>query len=372
MHRASQQPLTVLSVAYPMADVGPDAVGGAEQVLAALDRALVAAGHRSLVVACEGSELAGELLGIPAVPDATFDAAWRERQYAAVRLAVDQALRERVVDLVHLHGLDFAAYLPPAGPPALVTLHLPPEFYPLPALRPARPNTWLNGVSEAQHRALLARLEQPGPMPRLVPPISNGVAVEALAGARHARRGFALMLGRICAEKGQHLGLAAARMAGVPLLLGGRVFPYPEHEAYFAREVAPLLGSRHRFIGPLGFARKRRLLAAARCVLVPSRVPETSSLVAMEALACGTPAIAFRLGALPEIVEHGRTGFLVDDVVGMAEAIGAAGSIDPDHCRSVARERFSLPRTAAAYLDLYARLVDAAGPVRRRAAAQLA
>ncbi|MGH7210428.1 MAG: glycosyltransferase, partial [Acetobacteraceae bacterium] len=201
----------------------------------------------------------------------------------------------------------------------------------------------------------------------VLPPIANGVDVEALGAAGHARWSFALMLGRICPEKGQHLALAAARQAEMPLLLAGQIYPYPEHLTYFAEAVAPLLGKRHRFIGRRGFAQKRRLLAAARCVLIPSQVAETSSLVAMEALACGTPVIAFAIGALPEILDHGRTGFLVGNVAEMADAIRHADEIDPQTCRQVARERFALARTTAAYLELYARL--AAGNVAARPAA---
>ncbi len=338
--------LTVLSVAYPLAPVGPDAVGGAEQVLSAIDHAVASAGHRSLVVASAGSVVAGELLELPAIPAGLDDAA-RRGQQAAVRDVLAWAVAR--ADVVHLHGIDFDAYLPPPGPPALVTLHLPPDWYAPGALRPARPRTWLHCVSASQHSACPPGLA-------LLPPIANGVPVRALAAARHAPRGFALMLGRMCPEKGQHLALRAAHLVGVSLLLGGEVFPYACHQDYFAREVAPLLDTRRRFLGPVGFARKRRLLSAARCLLVPSTAAETSSLVAMEALACGTPVIARRVGALPDIVEHGRTGFLVDDAASMAAAIGRVGEIDRELCRAVARERFSAARMTDAYLDLYRRL----------------
>lgn len=340
--------LTILSLAFPLAPVGPDAVGGAEQVLSALDRALTEAGHRSVVVACAGSEVAGELVAIPA-PPAEIDEAARARAQAAARAATMAVLRSRPVDLVHLHGIDFSACLPPPGPPALVTLHLPPAWYPAGALSPARPDTWLHCVSEAQHAAC-------PPSPRLLAPIPNGVPVEALGAVRRRRCSYALMLGRICPEKGQHLALDAARAAGAPLLIGGAVFPYPYHQDYFAREVAPRLDRRRRHLGPVGFDRKRRLLAGARCLLAPSLAPETSSLVAMEAAACGTPVIAFPAGALAGIVEHGRTGFLVEDVAAMAEAIGRAGEIDPEECRRVARARFDLGNSVAAYLALYRRL----------------
>ncbi len=190
----------------------------------------------------------------------------------------------------------------------------------------------------------------------LLPPIANGVATEDFGGGSHARRHFALMLGRICPEKGQHLAIDAAKKAGIPLLLGGAVFPYPAHETYFAREVLPRLDTNRRFMGPLSLTRKRRWLAAARCLLIPSLVPETSSLAAMEALASGTPVIAFGTGALPEIVEHGETGFLVDGTDEMANAIALAGSIDPARCRRAARERFCGRRMAAEYLGRFAAL----------------
>jgi glycosyltransferase involved in cell wall biosynthesis len=341
--------MRVLSVAYPFAPAGPDAVGGAEQVLSALDRALVAAGHRSIVVACEGSAVAGTLVPIPRTTNGDIDLEARRAGYAAVRDAVASTIDQ--VDLVHLHGIDFHAYLPPPGKPVLVTLHLPIAWYPRDALRPNRADTWFNCVSVSQQRTC-----QPGI--NLLPAIPNGVPVDKLAGARYTRRGFALMLGRVCPEKAQHLALRAAHRAGVSLLLAGEVFPYAEHRAYFDDCLRPLLDRQRRYLGAVGFARKRRLLGAARCLLVPSLCPETSSLTAMEALSCGTPVIAFPVGALPEAVEDGRTGFLVDDDVQMADAIHGLSAIDPDVCRQTARERFSLHRMTDAYLAVYRQLAE--------------
>jgi glycosyltransferase involved in cell wall biosynthesis len=337
-------PLTVLQVAYPLAPVSPDAVGGAEQVLFHLDRALVAAGHRSIVIAQEGSKVAGELVAVPPA-SGPLDVAAGKGGWERHKRAIVEALASRAVDLVHMHGIDFFAYLPPPGVPVLATLHAPRDWYPDEALRPGRPDTWLNCVSRAQHAEC-------APNPRLVDPIENGVPVEELS-ARHAKRGFALMLARIAPEKGVHLALDAAKAAGVPLLLAGEVFGYTEHRRYFDEEIAPRLDGLRRFVGPLGLERKRRFLSAARCLLVPSVVNETSSLVAREAIACGTPVIAFRKGALPETVEHGRTGFLVDDAAGMAEAIGRAHEIDPAVCRATARRRFSVERMSGCYLELY-------------------
>ena len=340
-------PLTVLSVAYPFAPVGPGCVGGAERVLADLDAALHAAGHCSLVIACAGSRTRGLLIPVPRW-DGMISEPVRTHLHARVREAVAWALDRWPVDVVHLHGRDFAAYLPPPGPPALATLHLPLAWYPAEVLAPRRPATYLHCVSASQRRLAPAGLS-------LLPDIPNGVDLERLRPGGRKRR-FALALGRICPEKGFHHALDAAARARVPLLLGGQVFPYLEHQAYFRAEVRPRLGPGRRFLGPLDERARERLLSAARCLVVPSQAPETSSLVAREALACGTPVVAFPAGALAEVVEHGRTGFLVDDVDAMAEALGRAGDLDPQACRQAAEERFCGRRMAAAYLDLYARL----------------
>lgn len=339
--------LTVLSVSYPLAAVGPDSVGGAEQVLCRLDAALTAAGHRSLVVGWETSVVRGTLVPTPAVA-APFDEDRRRAAQAAHREAIGTALRRWPVDLVHMHGVDFHACLPPPGVPVLATLHGPFWWYPPEALRPARPGTHLHCVSAAQRRSAPPGLD-------LLPDIPNGVDVEALAGS-HAKRGFALCLGRICPEKGYHIALDAARRAAASLLLAGAVFPYPAHEDYYRSEIVPRLDRRRRHVGPLGFARKRRFLAAARCLVVPSLIEETGSLVAMEALAAGTPVVAFPNGALADVVEHGVTGFLVASVEKMADAIAEAGRLDPAVCRARARERFSAADMVAAYLAAYHRL----------------
>jgi glycosyltransferase involved in cell wall biosynthesis len=252
-------------------------------------------------------------------------------------------LRREPIDLVHLHGIDFAEYLP-ENAPTLATLHLPLDWYPASIFEP-RANVWLHCVSEAQHATKPAGLD-------LLPPIPNGVSPKLFATACR-KRGHAIMLSRICAEKGIHIALEACHLAETPLMIGGRIFPYETHERYFEDRVVPLLDADRRFLGPLGFDRKRRLLASARCALVPSLVPETSSLTAIEALACGTPVIAFRSGALPSVIDHGTTGFLVDDAREMAEAIAGAGTLDPAACKAAAAGRFSLERMTARYFETY-------------------
>ncbi len=342
-------PLIVLNVAYPLAPVGPDAVGGAEQAVTQLDTALVRAGHESIVVACEGSKTDGILVSVPR-QQGVLDKAARERAWQHYRTVLEQILDRWTVTVVHMHGVDFYEYLPTVDLPVLVTLHLPIHRYPPEIFQIGRRRTFLQCVSRSQ-RASCPRCNY------LLPEIENGVP-EDLFSARHARRSFAVALGRVCPEKGFHFALDAAHQANIPMLIGGEVFRYEAHENYFQHEILPRLDSSRRFIGPIGLRRKRRLLSAARCLLAPSLAPETSSLVAMEALACGTPVIAFASGALADIVEHGKTGFLVRNTREMAEAMAAAEYIDSETCRQAARERFSLERMTQEYLRVYQSLSD--------------
>jgi glycosyltransferase involved in cell wall biosynthesis len=362
--RARNDPvkLTILNVAYPFAPVGPGAVGGAEQILAHLDRALTTAGHDSIVVACEGSEVTGTLLPTE-LPRGRLSVRERQAAHQRHRELIQEALERFPVNVVHLHGIDFHTYMPPAGVPVLATLHLPLDWYPGEIFHLPRMGTYFNCVSQSQHDTRPAAAEPDGSecRPVLLPPIINGVPNE-LCERRHARRSFAFSLGRICPEKGFHFALDAAATAGVSLVLAGKVFPFEEHERYFQEEIVPRLDRSRRFVGPVDFTRKRRWLSAARCLLVPSLAPETSSLVAMEALACGTPVIAFPSGALADIVEPCRTGFLVRSAKEMAEAIQDCAWIDPEACRAAARDRFSIERMASDYLHRYEQLARLQSP----------
>ena len=259
-----------------------------------------------------------------------------------------QALRKYPVDLVHMHSLDFHPYVPAGDVPVLATLHLPPDWYPR-KIFARRSRCMLNCVSQSQY-------ERCPTSSRLLDPIPNGVDVDRLQ-TKASKRGFALCLGRICPEKGFHHALDAAEMSGTKLLLAGEIFPYESHLDYFREELKPRLDKDRRFIGPVRFFAKRRLLTQAKCLIIPSTVAETSSLVAMEALACGTPVIAFANGALPEVVDDGVTGFIVSDVDEMSEALQKIDAINPETCRQTARARFSNTVMEARYLAAYERLI---------------
>lgn len=337
--------MTVLSVAYPLAAVREDTAGGAEQVLSMLDRALVASGHHSIVVAAESSQVAGTLIATPC-PNGSLDAAAEWKARAAHRNAIERALRRWPVDVIHFHGQDFASYRPGGRVPSVVTLHVPRSWYG-PQLPERRPDTYFVCVSHTQRSAW------PADFP-IAEVIENGVDATAMH-THVTKRHFALWLGRVSPEKGTALALDVARLAEIPLLIAGEVYEYDQHERYFRDEVRPRLDGRcARFLGPVGFSRKRRLLTAAKCLLITSQAEETSSLVAMEALASGTPVVTFPTGALPSIVKDGRTGFVVPTVRHMADAIQRVSSISSEDCRAEARARFSAARTAERYLELYA------------------
>jgi glycosyltransferase involved in cell wall biosynthesis/CelD/BcsL family acetyltransferase involved in cellulose biosynthesis len=306
-------------------------------MVALLHDALVREGHRSIVL--------GDLRGPGRRPrsverslDADLDA--EDTHRAAIARVLDGTR----VDVVHMHGVDFVDLLPAEGT-VLATLHGSPSAYPPEAFTLGRPDTHLHCISASQRRAC-------PPGARLLDDIPYGIAVERYGPAAQ-RDDFAVSIGRMCPEKGFHLALDAARLAGMPLLLAGVVQRRAVHRAYFLHHIAPRLDPTRRFLGAIDFDKKCSVLSRARCLLVPSLAPETSSIVAMEALASGTPVIAFPAGALAEIVEPGRTGFLVESVEEMADAMRRVDEIDRDACRQAAVERFSAGRTARRYLDRY-------------------
>jgi glycosyltransferase involved in cell wall biosynthesis len=329
----------ILSVAYPLLPVGPASGGGAEQILHLL------AGKDSIVIAASGSSVAGELLETPAFSGEITEEIRAEAQRIH-RARIDEALARYGVDLIHFHGLDFHDYLPAAKIPMLATLHLPLEWYPAGIFQ--FQHVVLNCVSRAQASS--------APAGAGLSVVSNGIDLSPYQVMPHKRE-FLVWLGRICPEKRVHIALEVAHRLNLPMIVAGPVHPFRTHQTYYSEQVEPLLDNKRRYAGPIDLAQKIDLLSRARCVLIPSLAAETSSLVAMEAAAAGCPVVAFRSGALPEIVEHGLTGFIADSADEMAEYTSRARDISPQICRKRARERFDADRMRREYLALYERVM---------------
>ena len=333
--------LTVLSVAYPQFQVTANSAGGAEQILYLLERGITNAGHRSITIAASGSSVIGELVETPRM-GTEINASDRREASRVHRERIQEVLQRTAVDLIHFHGLDFDTYFPEFGGPMLVTVHLPAAWYANSAL----------GLPGVQFCCVSYSQAQTFPYPDSVAVIPNGVDTEAYS-PRTEKSDTLLWLGRICPEKGVHIALRVAHKLDLPLIVAGPLHPFRDHQHYFVNEVKPRLDEKRRWVGSVGLNEKALLLASAKCLLIPSLAPETSSLVAMEAASSSTPVIAFRSGALPEIVEHERTGFVVDGEEEMAAAVAHTREISGRYCRQRALEHFSAERMVNEYLDLY-------------------
>jgi glycosyltransferase involved in cell wall biosynthesis len=172
------------------------------------------------------------------------------------------------------------------------------------------------------------------------------------------KQDYLLWLGRFVPEKGPQRAIKVAQATGRPLVLAGVV--QPRFERFFATEIEPHLdGEQIRFVGEVGGVRKQELFADASAFLMPITWPEPFGMVMVEALAAGTPVLAFPNGAAPEIVEHGVNGFLVDDEDEMAAVVARLDEIDPKECRRSA-QRFSPDNVAAGYEAVYRETVDLA------------
>lgn len=356
--------LRILYVAYPLLPVSKASAGGAEQMLRVTEGQMKQRGHSTVVAACEGSQAAGELLTTGAAATQPDCLPQRDAEHNA-RILQFLARRQRTLSRFHLIHDMSGTFWPHAGLlslPVLATLHLPRSFYPPEMFENIPANVCFNCVSESQARSFAG-------IPRLLGVVRNGIELERFPLAAR-KKNHLLWLGRFCQEKGAHLAIQAARLAGLPLIVAGQVYPFSHHQQYFAREIVSQVeeGAPHvRLVENPTAERKLRLLRDAGTVLTPSLAEETSSLVAMEAAACGTPVIAFRRGALPEVICHGVTGFLVDSVEEMAKAVARRQEIRPANCRRHAEQHFSAARMTDDYEQLYRRVLALPGALRKAA-----
>ena len=328
----------LLLVAYPLLPVSDASAGGAEQILWTLERELLARGWETVVAACAGSSVSGELLVTGDAPQLRDGFAAREQEHAERVVA---ACASGDFAMVLDHSGHFFRHAARVDAQVLATLHLPRELYAAGAFEGVAKNVYFHCVSESQRREFMD-------VPRVLGVVRNGIAVERFAAAGR-KSDYVLWLGRVCPEKAPHLAIAAARRAGVPIVLAGQVYPFQWHEDYWERQVKPLIdGEWVRWVTLPSFAEKTKLLREARALLVSSQIAETTSLVALEAMASGTPVIAFNSGALTEVVPEG-TGFLVSSVEEMAEACGKVSAIRAQDCRAWVESEYSAKAMADGY-----------------------
>jgi glycosyltransferase involved in cell wall biosynthesis len=358
MKENGKHPATnVLYVAYPLLTVSCDSAGGAEQVLWTLEREMAMRGVETVAAASAGSQVTGHLFatGDPCTQTDDLERRNREHQDRIVEFVHKCSRAGHPFSLIHDQSGSFWPRAVEIDLPVLVTLHLPRSFYPPHYFETVPANVSFNCVSVSQARDF-------ADLPGFRGVVPNGIALELFEEGdsmdHHPREGL-LWMGRICEEKAPHLALDIAQATGLPITLAGQVYPFSYHEEYFEREVAPRLRqTNHATFVPLPVhSRKRLLLREARALLITSQVDETSSLVAMEAAASGTPVIALARGALPEIVQDGITGLLVDTAADAVSAVSRVADIRPAECMRVARENFSSTAMAAGYAALYAQVV---------------
>jgi glycosyltransferase involved in cell wall biosynthesis len=347
----------VLYVAYPLLQVHDESAGGAEQILWTLEREIARSGAQTTVAASAGSRVSGELFstGEPCTQPDDYERRRNEHEGRVVEFVRRRAREGNAFDLIHDHSGSFWKRAADVDTHVLATLHLPRSFYPAESFNRVSPNVSFNCVSGSQARSFAG-------LDSLSAVVPNGVALdyfESIDGiaADHGKQGL-LWLGRICEEKAPHLALDIAERAQMPITLAGQIYPFSYHRQYFEREVASRLRAipNARFISAPSAELKRRLLREAQALLITSLAQETSSLVAMEAAASGTPVIAFRKGALAEVVRDGVTGFLANDVSQAVSALRQVGSIRPAVCVQHARENFSAAKMAERYSQLYEHL----------------
>lgn len=360
------RPLRVLLVAYPLLPVSEDSAGGAEQVLWALERELHARGHQTFVAASDGSRISGELFptGQPATALDQFQAR-EEEQSSRISDWLNSADAPQL-DLVHDQSGGFWKQASRSQLPRLATLHLPRSFYPQESFHNIAENVFFNCVSEAQ-------LKDFADLPNQLGFVRNGIALErfSVGDQAIANREYLLWLGRICEEKGTHVALDLAHEAGQRIIIAGQVYPFLYHQKYFAREIIPRLkrsGKKAQFINAPSFGEKVELLRNARALLLTSLVDETSSMVAMEAAACGTPVLGFRRGAFPEVIQDGINGKLFASPQEMRDGLGEVEAFVPQRCRQFTKENFSVQHMADRYEELYSELLEASQAARRELA----
>ena len=336
--------MKIAQVAPLYESVPPRLYGGTERVVHYLTEELVRQGHDVTLYASGDSQTSARLRPV-------CERALRlERGPRSCPLACHVLEAEMVAqeaeefDVVHNHA-DYFLFpqIRQGDIPAITTMHGRldiPDIFPL--LREFE-EMRLNSISEAQRA--------PVPWANWISTVHHGLP-EDLYTAREQRGEYLAFLGRISPEKGLGPAIEIAKKAGKLLRVAAKVDPADQE--YFENEIKHRLAESHvEFIGEIGEQEKNEFLGNASALLFPIDWPEPFGLVMIEAMACGTPVIAFRRGSVPEILEDGVTGFLVDDVDEAAERVKRIARLSRSQCRAVFEDRFSARRMCEEYLKVY-------------------
>ena len=322
--------------------------------MALLCESLVARGHEVTLFAAPGSHSKARIYPVleDAHPEQIGSSLYESNHVARVWEEIEHAAeRGAAFDVLHDHsGFTALAMADRIGVPMVHTIHgaftrEAASFY-----RRHGRKAWLVAISRTQAESAPLGV-------RIADVVPNPIAVERWP-LRTEKQDYLLWVGRMDADKGPHRAIEAARLAGRRLVLAGLV--QPGQEDYFREQVRPRVdGRRVRYVGEVAGAEKRELFANAAALLMPVRWREPFGMVMVEALACGTPVIAFPEGAAAEIVIDGENGMLVADEAEMARAIARVGSIDPHRCRASVASRYDIAAVASAYEHVYRRAVAA-------------
>jgi glycosyltransferase involved in cell wall biosynthesis len=351
----------------PLAEaVPPKLYGGTERVVAYLSDALVELGHDVTLFASGDSATKAKL--VPIWPQALrLDPGIKDWFVPTFMQLEVVARRASEFDIIHSH-LDYFGYplLQRLGTASVTTLHGRLDLKELPALYEVYDDVPVVSISDAQR--------EPLPQAHYVATVHHGLPVDLLS-AGAGGGGYLAFLGRISPEKAPDAAIRIAAGARMPLRIAAKIDKVDQ--AYFQSVVEPLLSGAHvEFVGEIGEERKSEFLGSAAALVFPIAWREPFGLVMIEAMACGTPVIAFGQGSVPEIIEHGVTGFIVRSEREAIEAVAALPSLDRARIRERFESRFTAQHMANRYVELYRRLArqtePACAPERARSAVRIA
>jgi len=337
--------------------VPPKLYGGTERIVSYLTEELVAMGH-DVTLFASGDSITTAHLESPWPRALRLDPSVKDAVAPHLLMLEDVRRQASDFDVLHFH-LDYFPFslFSRQRIPFITTLH---GRLDLPELTPvfeAFPNVPVVSISNAQRLPL--------PPANFVATIHHGIP-DRLLTPRPVPQTYLAFLGRICPEKRPDRAIQIARACGMPLKLAAKVDRVDQE--YFNTRIRPMLARPGvELIGEINDSQKPDFLSGARALLMPIDWPEPFGLVMIEAMACGTPVIAYNRGSVPEVVEHGVTGFVVEDEDEAIAAVARIGELDRGKIRARFEARFTARRMAMDYVDLYEQLGAGAEVERLRA-----